>query len=81
MRLEAEEKARAAGVQPGAYWMVSRDSGETWTEIPYNCTPYAMPCPDGSVKSLCMEKIETPLMIACRLNMHKVIVWLIHLKN
>jgi len=52
MRLEAEEKARAAGVRPGAYWMVSRDSGATWTEMPYACTPYAMPCPDGAVRDL-----------------------------
>ena len=29
--------------------------------------------PEGSVCSLCVEKIETPLMIACRSNMHKVI--------
>lgn len=29
--------------------------------------------PDGAVRSLCIEKIETPLMIACRANMHKVI--------
>ena len=29
--------------------------------------------PDGNVKALCVEQIETPLMIACRLNMHKVI--------
>lgn len=38
---------------------------------------HAVETPDGSVKSLCMEKIETPLMIACRLNMHKVILVLL----
>ena len=29
--------------------------------------------PEGLVISLCGEKIETPLMIACRLNLHKVV--------
>lgn len=28
---------------------------------------------EGAVSSLCIEKIETPLMIACRMDMHKVI--------
>ena len=28
---------------------------------------------EGAVPSLCVEKIETPLMIACHSNMHKVI--------
>lgn len=52
MQAEADAKAREAGVTPGAYWMVSRDSGETWTEQPFNCTPYAMTCPDGTVRGL-----------------------------
>ena len=33
--------------------------------------------PDGSVISLCAEKIETPLMIACRLGMAKVLFCLL----
>ena len=33
--------------------------------------------PDGSVKSLCTEKIETLLMIACRLGLSKVIFCLL----
>lgn len=52
MRKEAAAKAEAAGVTPGAYWLLSRNCGEQWEEIPFRCTPYPMTAPDGSTVSL-----------------------------